>query len=96
MAGKGGNMPGAGRPKGSKNKSTIEVMSLAKTHSMEAIKKLVELMNDPSVPAATQRAAANDILDRAYGKPTQAITNPDGSKLFPETIEIVIVSPEDK
>ena len=48
-------------------------------------------MNDKETPAATQRAAANDILDRGYGKPAQAVMNEDGTKLFPDKIEVVVV-----
>ena len=91
MAGTGGKRVGAGRKKGSVNKATANVKALAQKHAPEAIKKLNELKTGKDVPAATQRAAANDILDRAYGKPTQAITDPDGGKLFPEKIEVVFV-----
>lgn len=89
----GGHRPGAGRKKGSKNKKTVEVKLYAQEHSFDAIDNLVNLMNDKDVPAATQRAAANDILDRGHGKPAQAITDPDGNKLFPDQIEVVIVKP---
>lgn len=80
-----------GRPKGALNKSTADVKKLAQKHSRAAIAKLVQLMDDPETPAATQRAAANDILDRGYGKPHQAVTNEDGSNLFPTSIEVVLV-----
>lgn len=94
MAGTGGKRVGAGRKKGSVNKATANVKALAQKHAPEAIKKLNELMTGKDVPAATQRAAANDILDRAYGKPTQALTDPDGGKLLPEKIEVVLVKPK--
>jgi hypothetical protein len=95
MAGIGGKMPGAGRPKGSKNKSTIEIKTIAQKHSKKAIDKLVELMNSKDISPQTQLAAATSLLDRAHGKPSQAVTNDDGTKLFPERIEIVTVSPKD-
>ncbi len=91
MAGTGGKRVGAGRKKGSVNKATVEIKALAQKHSDAAIKKLVKLMNDKETPAATQRAAANDILDRGFGKPAQAIENTDGTKLFPDKIEVVVV-----
>lgn len=90
---KGGHRPGAGRKKGSSNKATAKVKAYAQEHSFDAIDNLVNLMNDKDVPAATQRAAANDILDRGHGKPAQAITDSDGNNLFPEKIEVVIVRP---
>ncbi len=91
MAGTGGKRAGAGRKPGQKNKATAEIKPLAQKHAPEAIKKLIELMNDKETPAATQRAAANDILDRGYGKPAQAVMNEDGTKLFPDKIEVVVV-----
>ncbi len=91
MAGTGGKRAGAGRKPGQKNKATAEIKALAQKHAPYAIKKLKELMNGKDVPAATQRAAANDILDRAYGKPAQAVMNEDGTKLFPDKIEVVVV-----
>ena len=91
MAGTGGKRVGAGRKPGQKNKATAEIKALAQKHAPEAIKKLIELMKDKDTPAATQRAAANDILDRGYGKPAQAVTNEDGTKLFPDKIEVVVV-----
>jgi uncharacterized protein (DUF885 family) len=94
MAGTGGKRAGAGRKPGQKNKATAEIKALAQKHAPEAIKKLIELMKDKETPAATQRAAANDILDRGYGKPAQAIENTDGTKLFPDTIKITYVSPK--
>ena len=57
----------AGRPK-----ENAAVKGLARTHSVRAIERLVELMNgdDPRVAVSASQA----ILDRAYGKPAQAVT----------------------
>ena len=87
----GGARKGAGRKKGSVNKSTAEIKAYAQQYSEAAIDKLKELMTNPDTPAATQRAAANDLLDRGHGKPAQAVMNEDGSKLFPDKIEVVVV-----
>lgn len=91
MAGTGGKRAGAGRKPGQKNKATAEIKALAQKHAPDALKKLFDLMGDKDVPAATQRAAANDLLDRGYGKPAQAVMNEDGTKLFPDKIEVVVV-----
>lgn len=40
----------------------------------DALAVLVEVMADPAAPHAARVAAANAILDRGYGKPTQDIT----------------------
>jgi hypothetical protein len=56
-----------GRPK-----SIAEVVHLAREHTTEALLKLVHVMRT-SKHEATVIAAANSILDRAYGKPPVAV-----------------------
>ena len=63
--GQSGN-PG-GRPGG-----VAEVRKLAQAHTLEAIACLVKEMNNGETSHA-RIAAANALLDRAYGKPTQPI-----------------------
>jgi hypothetical protein len=60
--GKSGN-PG-GRPK-----EDAEVRAAARLHGIDAIDKLVELMNGDN--PRVQISAANAILDRGFGKPSQ-------------------------
>lgn len=91
MDNKGGKRSGAGRPKGSVNKSTAEIKAYAQKHGKKAIQTLVTLMEDENIAPATRRAAAADVLDRGYGRPAQAVMNEDGSKLFPDKIEVVVV-----
>lgn len=62
--GKSGN-PG-GRPK-----EDAEVKRLAREHTVEAINKLVEHMRSDNAKASV--SACNAILDRGYGKPSQAV-----------------------
>ncbi len=62
--GKSGN-PG-GRPK-----ENTEVRAAARLHGMAAIDKLVELMNDDDKRIAV--TAAQAILDRGFGKPSQSM-----------------------
>lgn len=50
--------------------------ALARTHSQEAVQKLVDLMRS-SADERTIIAACNSILDRGLGKPAQAITGGD-------------------
>ena len=63
--GQSGN-PG-GRPKGS-----AEVRELARHHTVAAIEKLVAIMTAGQSEQA-QLLAANSLLDRGWGKPTQPI-----------------------
>jgi hypothetical protein len=60
-----------------------QVRELAAQYGPEAIQRLVQLMRKG--PAPVQLAAAQALLDRAYGKPMQPLehSGPDGTKLFP-------------
>lgn len=90
MAGRGGARPGAGRPKGSKDKTTREVgatlSELARAHTSSALATLIELMNDRLQPGAVRVSAANSLLDRGYGRAPQAVqlTGADGVSLAEE------------
>lgn len=63
----------AGRPK-----LVGDVRALAQSHAGEAVATLVKIANDGKAPAAARVAAANAILDRAVGKPAQAVTGEGG------------------
>ena len=68
----GGSRKGAGRPQGALNKVTREVREIAADYGPAAIEELARL----SVKAEselTRIAACKEILDRAYGKPAQAV-----------------------
>lgn len=68
----GGFREGAGRPAGALNKSTLEqsrrLSELAKAHTEEALMTLVDVARNGRTDTA-RVAAANALLDRAYGKP---------------------------
>lgn len=67
---RGGARPGAGRPKGSINKVKKSLAEEARKYGPEALQALVNVMRtDPS--NAVRKDAANSILDRGYGKPSQ-------------------------
>jgi hypothetical protein len=77
--GQSGN-PG-GRPGG-----VAEVRELARTHTAAAIERLVQEMTNGETSHA-RIAAANALLDRAYGKPTQPIGEDPEMPLSQMTIE---------
>ena len=68
--------PGQSGNPGGRPKEAAEVKALARTHSQEAVQKLVDLMRS-SADERTIIAACNSILDRGLGKPAQAITGGD-------------------
>ena len=73
---RGGMREGAGRPKGSRSAATRQVQErisdLAKQHSDTAVKALASIAEN-GVSEAARVSAANSLLDRAYGKPVQAM-----------------------
>lgn len=77
----GGKRPGAGRPKGSRNRSTVEIKKLASQYGPAALEKIVQLMD--SEDEKVSLAAAKELLDRAYGRPKQdmSLTHDVGDNL---------------
>lgn len=73
---RGGKRPGAGRRKGSVAKATREhkatLGELARKHTDVAMKALADIAAKGESESA-RVAASNSILDRAYGRPVQAV-----------------------
>ena len=67
-----------GRTKGSLNKASFEVKKAASVHGPEAIERLSWLMLNAE-NQQTQAFAAEKLLDRGFGKPTQTVES--GEKL---------------
>jgi len=74
-------------------KTIRKVEWLARQHTENAINILVGIMNEPSIEARSRVAAANAILDRAWGRATQRheLGEGDGPKLLKIVREIVHV-----
>ncbi|WP_347467537.1 hypothetical protein [Burkholderia stagnalis] len=72
-----------GRQKGTPNKVTADVKALAREYGPQMIHVLAKIATSQakSVPAAAKVAAARELLDRGYGKPTQHIGGPDGGPI---------------
>jgi hypothetical protein len=76
-------------------KSITEIRSLARSHTRTALNVLVGVMRNTKAAAPARIAAANAILDRGWGKTTQAIeSGEEGALELIHRIERVIVSPE--
>ncbi|MGC2774717.1 MAG: hypothetical protein WA418_03670 [Bradyrhizobium sp.] len=77
------------------SKSITEIRSIARSHTKTAINALVGVMRSPKATHAARVSAANAILDRGWGKPSQALQNgDDGALELIHRIERVIVHPD--
>ncbi len=77
-------MPAArlGRPPGTTNSNSNMAKVAARHHAQKAIDTLVLLL-DGSQPGTVRCSAATQILDRAFGRPAQAVemSGPDGGAI---------------
>lgn len=67
-----------GRPKAI---SLDELRNIARRKSTGMVNLLADIAEDEKQPAAARVAAANHILDRAYGKPPQTLGDEDGEMI---------------
>jgi hypothetical protein len=74
----------SGNP-GGRPRVLADVQELARERSPEAINILATVMRDEKAPPAARVAAANALLDRGYGKPTQPISQ-TLTKIDPSTM----------
>lgn len=78
---KRGRKPGTpktgGRIKGTPNKATAEVKSLARQYGADMIDVLAKIAMDDERPESARVSAAKELLDRGYGKSIQQISGPD-------------------
>jgi hypothetical protein len=85
-----------GRVAGTPNKATAAVREFAGQFTEEAVKGLVAIARSKKTPAAAKVAAWNSVLDRAVGKPAQAVTGEDGGPLDLQTVVKHIYESEPK
>jgi hypothetical protein len=81
----------ARKPKFQMPRAVTEIRSLARSHTRSALNVLVGVMRHPNATPSARVAAATAILDRGWGRPTQALegTN-DGALELIHRIERVI------
>jgi hypothetical protein len=75
-------------------KAVTEIRSLARSHTRTALNVLVAVMRNTKATPPARVAAANAILDRGWGKPTQSLSNDENALELIHRIERVIVQPE--
>ena len=83
-----------GRKANTPNKVTQDLMGMAQVYTKDALLVLVEIAKDTEKPAAARVSAASAILDRAHGKPTQAITGEGGKDLISPILQVVLANGE--
>ena len=66
-------LPGHTANPGGRPLAERDVVALAREGSPAAIRRLMTIVDDPEAPYAAQIAAATRVLDRAFGRPKQAI-----------------------
>lgn len=90
----GGKRPGAGRKPGAVSKAKRELAAMAKDKAERALEVLADIMERGESDAA-RVSAANAILDRGYGKPSQAMQiGGDPENPLPAAIAVHFVKPD--
>jgi hypothetical protein len=64
----------SGNPKGRPPAIPKEVREMCREHTTSAVETLVDIMLSPEAPPAQRIVAANSLLDRGYGKPSQHVS----------------------
>lgn len=77
----------------------VTVSQLAAEHGHRAVTVLAEIMNDASAPLSERRLSAVALLDRAYGRPAQAVDvdvrKTDMTALHLEALKRLSTPPDD-
>ena len=66
-----------------------EVLELAREGSLAAMRRLIAIVDDPEAPYAAQIAAANAVLDRAWGKAKQEMSVEDNGATLEQLLMAV-------
>lgn len=78
----------SGNP-GGRPKLVGKVRELAQQKGEDALRLLIQIMENPGEPTETRIKAAEKILDRGFGRPAQAVTGEDGEGPAQVLLQIV-------
>ena len=76
--------PGQSGNPGGRSKDNADVKALAREHTCAAIERLSFWLGSDNPKASVSAATA--LLDRAWGRPAQAITGEDGKPFLPKVL----------
>ena len=86
---KGGQKFG-GRKAGTPNKATKDIKEIARAHGPEVIEGFWRLFKEADSDSA-RIAAGKEILDRAYGRPTQPIAGDDDMPAIRAALRVAFI-----
>ena len=69
-------------------KNLTQIKSLCRVHTESAVKVLSGIMNEPEAPHAARVRAAEVLMDRGWGKPSQHIAGDDDAD--PVTVRTIV------
>jgi hypothetical protein len=83
----------SGNPRG-RPKIIEDIVTAAREQTPLAMATLIRIASDRDAPPAAQVAAAQALLDRGWGRPSQVIEGKDGAPLFPTLLVTFATTPE--
>ena len=90
MNGHGGKRVGAGRKVGEVTRRTLEIRAASQVHAAAALATLAEIARNGE-SESSRVAASTALLDRAYGRPAQAVQHqgPDGGAI--QVVQVMLI-----
>jgi len=78
----------SGNP-GGRARMPVDMRELVKANTAEAVAVLLEVMKNKKAPDSARVNAANSILDRGWGRPTQSVEADVTTGLSPDLLKVL-------